>query len=72
MRDRFIEEGRRLRRVHSPHLLAVYDLGETERVQPYLVLEWADRGDLWNRVAEARRHGHPPLPEDTRGMSPTC
>ena len=69
VRDRFIEEGRRLRRVRSPHLLAVYDLGETERVQPYLVLEWADRGDLWNRVAEAAPARPPPVPEHARDVA---
>lgn len=66
VRQRFIEEGRRLRRVRSPHLLAVHDLGETERAQPYLVLDWANRGDLASRVALARGTGHPPSPADGR------
>ncbi|MGH9214469.1 MAG: serine/threonine-protein kinase [Acidimicrobiales bacterium] len=69
VRERFIEEGRRLRRVRSSHLVTVYDLDETERAQPYLVLEWADRGDLARRVAEARRHGRRPGPEDARTVA---
>jgi serine/threonine protein kinase len=64
VRQRFIEEGRRLRRVRSPHVVGVHDLGDTERAQPYLVLDWADQGDLATRVADARKRGHPPGPDD--------
>jgi hypothetical protein len=64
VRERFIAEGRRLRLVRSPHVVAVYDLDDTEYAQPYLVLEWADRGDLTTRVADARRAGHAPGPAD--------
>lgn len=60
VRERFIAEGRRLRRVRSPHVVTVHDLGETATAQPYLVLEWADRGDLGRRVAEARQRGYRP------------
>ncbi|WP_462417434.1 serine/threonine-protein kinase [Kytococcus sp. Marseille-QA3725] len=57
VRERFIAEGRCLRRVRSPHVVTVHDLGETTRQQPYLVLEHADRGTLGERVAEHRRNG---------------
>ncbi|MCM3660730.1 protein kinase [Georgenia satyanarayanai] len=57
VRERFIAEGRSLRRVSSPHVVAVHDIGETDRQQPYLVLEHADRGTLAGRVAELRGHG---------------
>ncbi|USQ76263.1 serine/threonine-protein kinase [Ornithinimicrobium cryptoxanthini] len=57
VRERFIAEGRSLRRVKSPHVLTVHDIGESERQQPYLVLEHADRGTLADRVATLRREG---------------
>src|SRR5699024_11049811 len=57
VRERFIAEGRSLRRVDSPHVLTVHDIGESERQQPYLVLEYADRGTLADRVAALRGTG---------------
>lgn len=57
IRERFIAEGRNLRRVYSPHVVAVHDLGESSRQQPYLVLEYADRGTLADRVQALRRTG---------------
>lgn len=57
VRERFIAEGRSLRRVSSPHVVTVHDIGESERQQPYLVLEYADRGTLGDRVTELRRGG---------------
>lgn len=45
-RERFVSEGQLLRRVRSPHVLEVHDLGETDDGRPYLVLELARGGDL--------------------------
>ena len=42
-----------LRRIGSPHVVAVHDMGETDRGQPYLVLDHADRGTLATRVPRA-------------------
>lgn len=64
VRERFVQEGRLLRRVRSRHLLAVHDLGETDRAQPFLVLEWADRGDLGNRLAARHARGTAATPAD--------
>jgi hypothetical protein len=64
VRARFVEEGRRLRRAAGPHLLGVHDIGETDRAQPYLVLDLADRGDLAARVVAVRRQGRGPGPDD--------
>lgn len=64
IRERFIAEGRSLRRVSSPHVVAVHDIGENERQQPYLVLEHADRGTLGDRVEELRREGWTASPAD--------
>jgi hypothetical protein len=69
VRQRFIEEGRRLRRVRSAHVVGVHDLDDTERAQPYLVLDWADRGDLAARVAGARTRGRPPRPADALAVA---
>lgn len=57
VRQRFIAEGRSLRRVRSPHVVTVHDIGESTRQQPYLVLEHADRGTLAQRVATMRESG---------------
>ena len=57
IRARFVNEGRALRRIDSPHVVRVYDAGETDRMQPYLVLEHADRGSLAGRVAGLRAEG---------------
>lgn len=64
IRERFIAEGRALRRVHSRHVVTVHDIGETERQQPYLVLEHADRGTLAARVALLREQGWAASRED--------
>lgn len=64
VRERFIAEGRSLRRVSSPHVVTIHDIGESQRQQPYLVLEHADRGTLAGRVAELRHAGWTPGRED--------
>lgn len=64
VRERFLQEGRVLRHIGSAHVVAVHDLGETERGQPYLVLDLADRGDLARRVQERRAGGWRPGPAD--------
>jgi hypothetical protein len=50
VRRRFIAEGRFLRRVESPHVVGVHDVGETEDGRPYLVLTYADGGSLADRI----------------------
>lgn len=60
VRERFIAEGRSLRRIRSPHVVAIHDIGESERQQPYLVLQHADRGTLAARVAHLRTQGWSP------------
>lgn len=39
------------------HVITVYDVGESERFQPYLVLELADRGTVRDRVEHLWRSG---------------
>ncbi|MEV8376778.1 serine/threonine-protein kinase [Kribbella sp. NPDC056861] len=50
VRRRFLAEGRFLRRVDSPHVVGVHDVGETEDGRPYLVLTYADAGSLADRI----------------------
>ncbi|GAB3017090.1 serine/threonine protein kinase [Nocardioides flavus (ex Wang et al. 2016)] len=50
VRQRFIEEGRFLRKVESPHVVAVYDAGVLEDERPYLVMAYADQGTLADRL----------------------
>lgn len=69
IRERFIGEGRSLRRVRSPHVIAIHDIGETDRQQPYLVLQYADRGTLAERVASLRGRGWTPGPADVLAIA---
>jgi eukaryotic-like serine/threonine-protein kinase len=66
IRARFIDEGRALRRIESPHVVRAYDAGETEQAQPYLVLDYADRGTLAGRVEELRAGGWRSSADDVR------
>lgn len=49
IRERFIAEARLLRRVQSPNVVHLYDLDETERHQPFHVLELLPGGNLASR-----------------------
>ena len=51
VRRRFVEEGRFLRKVDSPHVVPVYDAGELEDGRPFLVMAYADQGNLADRLA---------------------
>lgn len=50
IRQRFLEEGRFLRKVESPHVVTVYDAGELDDDRPYLVMAYADQGTLADRL----------------------
>src|SRR4051795_7509247 len=50
VRQRFLEEGRFLRKVESPYVVSVYDAGELEDGRPYLVMSFADQGTLADRL----------------------
>src|SRR4051794_34669362 len=52
VRRRFIEEGRFLRKVDSPHVVSVYDAGELDDERPYLVMTYADQGTLADRLKD--------------------
>lgn len=46
IRERFIAEARLLRRLNSLHVVRLYDLDETDRHQPFHVLEFVAGGNL--------------------------
>src|SRR3954452_24496462 len=50
VRQRFLEEGRFLRKVESPYVVSVYDAGELDDGRPYLVMSFADQGTLADRL----------------------
>ncbi|MFK4084752.1 serine/threonine-protein kinase [Kribbella sp. NPDC020789] len=50
VRRRFVEEGRFLRKVESPYVVGVHDIGSTDDDRPFLVLTYADRGTLAERI----------------------
>ena len=50
VKQRFVDEGRFLRKVESPHVVPVYDAGELDDGRPYLVMGYADQGTLADRL----------------------
>src|SRR5262249_12647859 len=46
VRTRFLEEARLLRRIRSPNVVTVHDVGRLEDGRPYFVMDYADRGTL--------------------------
>ncbi|WP_146341190.1 serine/threonine-protein kinase [Nesterenkonia sp. NBAIMH1] len=64
IRERFIGEGRYLRKIRSAAVVTVHDIGESARQQPYLVLEYADRGTLAERVRRLWSDGWRASPHD--------
>src|SRR4029453_2749263 len=47
---RFLEEARLLRRVRSPNVVTVHDVGRLTDGRPYFVMDFADRGTLAPRL----------------------
>jgi hypothetical protein len=58
IRERFVREARAIGAVHHPNILAVYD-ASTEGDTPYIVMELASGGSLWDLVKRG------PLPAET-------
>jgi len=57
VRRRFLAEARVLLTVESPRIVRGFHLGETPAGQPYLVMAWADRGTLGDRIEQRRSEG---------------
>jgi len=52
VRERFVAEGRLLWQLDDERVLRVHGVGELEDGRPYLVMAWADRGSLADRLAQ--------------------
>ncbi|TDC51412.1 serine/threonine protein kinase, partial [Micromonospora sp. KC207] len=52
VRERFLDEGRLLRRLDHERLVRVHAVGELPDGRPYLVMAWADGGSLADRLAD--------------------
>lgn len=50
IQTRFVDEARLLRRIRSPNVVAVHDVGRLSDGRPYFVMDFADRGTLADRV----------------------
>ena len=50
----YVEEGRTLTGLDHPHIVKVYDLGETEDGMPFVVYEYIEGGDLEQRMKKGR------------------
>jgi WD40 repeat protein len=57
IQTRFVEEARLLRRIRSPHVVTVHDVGRLDDGRPYFVMDYADRGTLAPRLE--RKPGRP-------------
>jgi serine/threonine protein kinase len=58
-RRRFVEEARALRRLDGDRIVRVYELAELRDGRPYLVMEYADRGSLEDRMRFAKQADRP-------------
>src|SRR5262250_1480007 len=50
VQTRFLEEARLLRRIRSPNVVTVHDVGRLDDGRPYFVMDYADRGTLAPRL----------------------
>jgi hypothetical protein len=57
VRRRFLAEARVLLTVESPRIIRGFHIGETPDGQPYLVMAYADRGTIGDRIQQRRREG---------------
>lgn len=64
VRSRFLSEGQQLRAAANPHLIAIHDIGETDTGQPYLVLQYAERRTLADRLTDALEAAIAPTERD--------
>ncbi|MEM7274504.1 MAG: protein kinase [Actinomycetota bacterium] len=69
LRRRFLDQVALLAAIDSPAVARIFQHGETESGQPYLVLELADRGDLRHRLEELRARGLAPGVEDVEVLA---
>ncbi len=65
IQERFLEEARLLRRIRSPHVIPVHDVGRLNDGRPYFVMDFADRGTLLPHLDQGTADGT----HDLQGVS---
>ena len=65
IQQRFLDEARMLRRIRSPNVVTIHDVGRLADGRPYFVMDYADRGTLAARLAQVP----PSAGLDTRSLS---
>ena len=68
-RVRFVQEARMLRSLNDPYVVQIRDIAETEDGRPYLVMDYADRGTLEQRLSEHAQRGGPVVTADLRAVA---
>jgi serine/threonine protein kinase len=69
VRRRFMAEARVLLTVESSRIVRGFHIGETPTGQPYLVMAYADRGTLGDRIEQRRRQGRTFDARETVGIA---
>jgi serine/threonine protein kinase len=69
VRRRFMAEARVLLTVESSRIVRGFHIGETPTGQPYLVMAYADRGTLGDRIEQRRRQGRSFDARETVGIA---
>jgi WD40 repeat protein len=52
VQQRFLDEARLLRRIRSPNVVTIHDIGRLADGRPYFVMDFADRGTLASRLSQ--------------------
>ncbi|MEZ5830109.1 MAG: protein kinase [Dongiaceae bacterium] len=52
VQQRFLDEARLLRRIRSPNVVTIHDIGRLADGRPYFVMDFADRGTLADRLSQ--------------------
>src|SRR5438270_1125667 len=66
---RFIQEARDLRRLDDDRIIRVFEAGELEDGRPYMVMDYADGGSLYERIAKRVGANEPFSVEEAVGIS---
>ena len=69
VRRRFLAEARVLLTVESPRIVRGFHIGETPTGQPYLVMAYADRGTVGDRIEQRRHEGRTFDAKETVGIA---
>lgn len=69
VRRRFLSEARVLLTAESPRIVRGFHTDETDDGRPYLVMAWADRGTLGDRIAQRGREGRTFTPVEAIGIT---